>query len=96
MAEKDWIEEIKVRGAEAVDRIKELVNEGNVRRIVLKRENGEVLFELPMTAGVVAGGAVALMAPVIAAIGAAAAFLAHIRIEIHRSDDESDDESGED
>lgn len=96
MADKDWIEEIKVRGAEAVDRIKELVKEGNVRKIVLKRDNGEVLFELPMTAGVVAGGAVALVAPIIAAIGAAAAFLAHVRIEIHYSGDDSDDESDED
>lgn len=96
MADKDWIEEIKVRGAEAVDRIKELVKEGNVRKIVLKRENGEVLFELPMTAGVVAGGAVALMVPVIAAIGAAAAFLAHIRIEVHRSSDDSDEDSDDD
>lgn len=95
MADKDWIEEIRVRGAEAVDRVKELVKEGNVRKIVLKRENGDVLFELPMTAGVVAGGALALMAPVIAAIGAAAAFLAHVRIEIHRSGDDSDDDSDE-
>ncbi len=88
MAEKDWIEEIKVRGAEAVDRIKELVAEGNVKRIVLKKENGDVLFELPMTAGVLAGGAVTLIAPVVAAIGAAVAFLAHVKIEVHRSEDE--------
>jgi hypothetical protein len=40
-----------------------------------------------MTAGVLAGGAVTLVAPVIAAIGAAAAFLAHVKIEIHRSGD---------
>ena len=91
MAEKDWIEEIKIRGAEAVDRIKELVSDGNVRKIVLKKENGDVLFELPLTAGVLAGGAVTLMAPVIAAIGAAAAFLAHVRIEIHRSEDDSEE-----
>ena len=76
MPEKDWIEEIKVRGAEAVDRIKELVSEGNVRKVVLKKDSGEILFELPLTAGVLAGGAVTLIAPVIAAVGAAAAFLA--------------------
>ncbi len=92
MADKDWIEEIRVRGAEAVDRVKELFAEGNVRKVVLKKENGDILFELPLTAGVLAGGAVTLMAPVIAAIGAAAAFLAHVRIEIHRSEDEDDDE----
>ena len=87
MAEKDWVEEIKVRGAEAVDRIKELVAEGNVKRVVLKKENGDVLFELPLTAGVIAGGAVTLVAPVAAAIGAAVAFLSHVKIEIHRSED---------
>ena len=92
--EKDWIEEIRIRGTEAVERIKELVAEGNVRKIVLKKENDEILFELPLTAGVLAGGAVTLMAPVIAAIGAAAAFLAHLKVEIHRETD-SGDKSGE-
>ena len=93
--ERDWIEEIRVRGAETVDRVKELIAEGNVRKIVLKKENGEVLFELPMTAGVLAGGAVTLVAPVVAAVGAAAAFLAHVKIEVHRSEDAPDDESAD-
>ena len=91
--EKDWIEEIRIRGTEAVDRIKELVGEGNIRKIVLKKENNEILFELPLTAGVLAGGAVTLMAPVIAAIGAAAAFLAHVKVEIHREKDSDNTEN---
>ena len=93
MKNSDWVEEIRIRGNEAVDRVKELVSEGNVRKVVLKKENGEVLFELPMTAGVLAGGAVTLIAPVIAAIGAAAAFLAHVKIEVHRSKEDEDDEA---
>jgi len=95
MANRDWIEEIRVRGSEAVDRIKELVSEGNIRKVVLKKEDGEVLFELPLTAGVLAGGAITLVAPVIAAIGAAAAFLAHVKLEVHRSEDDGGGDEGD-
>ena len=94
VAERDFIEEIKVKGAELVDKIKELIKEGNVRKIVIKRENGETLLEIPMTAGVVAGGVVTLIAPVIAALGAAAAFLTSVKIEIHRTDESGDDGDG--
>ncbi|MFP4364938.1 MAG: DUF4342 domain-containing protein [Spirochaetia bacterium] len=82
-----WKDEFVVAGNKAVDRIKELIQEGNVRKIVLKKETGEVLFELPMNAGVAVGAGVTLMAPVIAAIGASAALLTKVKLEVHRLDE---------
>ncbi|MCG8454282.1 MAG: DUF4342 domain-containing protein [Spirochaetales bacterium] len=92
MAEKDWIQEVRIRGEEAVQRVKELVRDGNVRKVVVKKEDGEILFEIPLTVGALAGGAVALAAPLLAALGAATVFLAHITLEIHRVDDDSEND----
>lgn len=92
---KTWTEEIQVKGAELVEKIKELIKEGNIRKLILLKENGDVLFELPLTAGVAVGGALALMAPVLAAIGAMAALLTKVKVQIIRdadSDGEPDDE----
>ena len=77
MAE-DFKEEIKVRGEELLKKVKELVKEGNVRRIIIKNEDGKVLLEIPLTIGVVG---VALI-PIWAAIGALAAFAAHYTVEV--------------
>lgn len=91
--ERSWTEEISVKGSELVAKIKEIIKEGNVRKIILRKENGDVLFELPLTAGVAVGGALALMAPVLAAIGAMAALLTKVKVEIVRNkDDDSDKE----
>lgn len=74
-------EQHEVRGENLVDRIKELVREGNVRRIRVKNDDGRVLFEIPLTVGVVG---VALI-PVWVALGAIAALAAHYTIEVERS-----------
>lgn len=84
---KSWTEEIQVKGSELVNKIKDLIKEGNIRRLILRKENGDVLFELPLTAGVAVGGALALMAPVLAAIGAMAALLTKVRVQIIRDED---------
>jgi hypothetical protein len=92
--DRDWTEELTVTGQELVERIKKLVAEGNVRRLIIRKPDGETLLEIPLTAGVVAGGAVTIVAPVLAALGALAALLAEFRVEvIHTSqpDDEGDD-----
>ena len=75
---EDIREEIKVRGEELLKKLKEIVHEGNVRRIVIKNEDGETLLEIPLTLGVVG---VALI-PVWAAVGALAAYAAHYNVEI--------------
>jgi hypothetical protein len=84
------VEEFMVRGQEAVQRVKELVKEGNVRKVVIKNEDDKVLFEIPVTAGVVVGGALTLLAPVLAALGAAAALMARVKFEVHREDEGQD------
>jgi hypothetical protein len=75
-------EEFKVSGDEIVARIKELVHEGNVRRIIIKDADNRTLLEFPLTAGVIG---VALL-PVWAAIGAVIALAANCTIVVERRD----------
>ena len=93
-SERNWTEELTVTGQELVERIKKLVAEGNVRRLIIRKPDGDSLLEIPLTAGVVAGGAVTIMAPVLAALGALAALLTEFRIEVIRTDqpDREDDD----
>ena len=82
----DWTDEIMVTGNELVERIKKLVAEGNVRRLIIRKPDGESLLEIPLTAGVAVGGTVTILAPVLAALGALAALLAEFRVEVIRTD----------
>jgi hypothetical protein len=74
------IESIEVKGDDLVGRIKEIVHEGNVRRIIIKNDEGEKLIELPVTVGVIG----TLLAPPLAAVGAVAALVAKCTIEVER------------
>lgn len=76
-------EEYKVDGDAVVAKIKELIHQGNIRRILIKNEQGQILIEIPLTLGVV--GAVLL--PVWAAIGAIAALAVKLTIVVERVDD---------
>ena len=93
-SDRNWTEELTVTGQELVERIKKLVAEGNVRRLIIRKPDGDSLLEIPLTAGVVAGGAVTIMAPVLAALGALAALLTEFKIEVIRTDqpDREDDD----
>lgn len=71
---------IRLRGQAFVDKVKELIHEGNVRRLVIKSEQGDPVIEIPVTAGVVA----AVVAPVLTAIGAIAALANEWSIEVER------------
>jgi hypothetical protein len=75
-------EEHRVRGDQLVSKVKELIHEGNVRRITIKNEEGKTLIEIPLTLGVM--GAVLL--PVWAGIGAIAALVTNCSIEVERED----------
>jgi len=78
--EKVRIEEHNVSGDDLVAKVKELVHEGNIRRIIIKNEEGKTLIEVPLTLGVV--GAVLL--PILAAIGAIAALVADCTIVVEK------------
>jgi repressor of nif and glnA expression len=89
--EGTFTEQIEIAASELVDRTKELIEEGNVRRIIIRSQDDEVLLEVPLTAGVVVGGAVTIVAPVLAALGALAALLTRVKIEVVRTkQDETD------
>jgi hypothetical protein len=74
------LEEFKVLGKELVDKVREIIHEGNVRRIIIRDEHGHTFIEIPLT--VAAIGVVA--APILAAVGAIAAHLAHFTIIVER------------
>ena len=76
-------EEFKVKGEDLVRRVRELIREGTVRRIIIKDDQGKTYFEIPLTFGVVG----ALLAPVWAAIGAVAALASNFTIEIVKKED---------
>jgi uncharacterized protein DUF4342 len=78
-------EEHKVSGERLVTRVKELIREGNVRRIIVKNEDGETIMELPLTLGVVS----ALLLPALVALGAIAALAAHYTLEVERQEAET-------
>ena len=80
MANQTRREEFKVNGERLVEKIKQLVKEGNIRRIIIKDEKGEVIMELPMTIAVVG----TVLAPVLAAVGALAALLTSCTIVVER------------
>jgi hypothetical protein len=86
--ERSWSEEVEVAGAELVDRVKKLAAEGQVRRIRITEPDGDLVLEIPLTIGAVAGGALVLAAPILAAIGALAAFVTRVKIEVVREGDE--------
>jgi hypothetical protein len=78
--EKVTTEEYQVKGDDLLHKVKELVHEGNIRRLTIKNEEGERLIEVPLTLGVV--GIVLL--PVLAAIGAIAALVADCTIIVEK------------
>ena len=82
--EKTFTEEFQLRGEQVVAKIKELVHEGNIRRVAIKNEEGRVLIDIPLTFGVVG----ALLAPQLAALGAIAALLTQCTIVIEKAEKE--------
>ncbi len=87
---RTWTETIEITGGELVDRVKNLINEGNVRRLIIRRPDDSVLLEVPLTAGAAVGAAVTLLLPILAALGALAALLAKIKVEVVRTTGEDE------
>ena len=76
-------EEFRVKGEELVEKVKQLIHEGNVRRLIIKDAEGKVYLEIPVTFGLIG----ALIAPMLAAVAAIAAMVADLKIEVVRSDE---------
>lgn len=86
MADPIRTEEFRVDGDKVVSKVKELVEEGNVRRLILKTDDGKPLIEVPLTMGVLGVGLGVMLAPVWAAIGAIAAMVAKLTVVVERVD----------
>lgn len=82
------IDEIEVEGRELVKRVQELLREGNVRKVRIKDSTGRYLLEIPLTAGVVLGGVIALSSPPMLALGVLAGFVTKIELEVIREVEE--------
>lgn len=84
--ETNYKSEFKVTGEELLAKIKELIHEGNVRKIIIKNEKGETYLEIPIAFGLIG----TILAPVFAAIGALAALAANFTIGVERKEDEQE------
>jgi hypothetical protein len=82
MNEKTHTEEFRVDGEKIVSKIKELLHEGNIRRVIIKDKDGKILMEIPVTIGVVG----VLIAPQLAALGAIAALLTEATVVVEKSE----------
>jgi hypothetical protein len=87
------VEVIEIEGKELVKRVKELIHEGNIRKLTIRDSGGKYLLEVPLTVGIVAGGVLALASPIMTALSAVAGFVANVQIEVVRIEEES--EAGE-
>lgn len=79
-SKKENTEEFKLSGDDIVKKVKELIEEGNARKIIIKNEKGKVMLEVPLTIGAVG----AVIAPVLAAVGALAALLTKCTIVVEK------------
>lgn len=88
-----FFEEIKVTGQDLMDKVKEVVEEGNARRVIIKNNKGKTLLEVPLSMGVVGMGAAYVLAPFLSAISFFALYLTDcsIIVERYQEDEESSD-----
>jgi hypothetical protein len=75
-------EEFKVQARDLVDKVRELVRQGNVRRVIIKDDKGRTFIEIPVTVAAIG----VLAAPVLAAIGAMAALVAHFTLVVEKAE----------
>lgn len=83
-----FIEEIELAVDGLNERVKELLQEGNVRRLIIRKVNGDKLLEIPLTAGVAVGSVIAIIWPVIATAVAVTGLLTRIKIQVVRKWDD--------
>jgi hypothetical protein len=89
MGLQDFIEEVQVLGRDLVDKVRTLIHEGNVQRIIIKDEHGHTFIEIPVTFAAL--GVIA--APVLAAVGAISALVAKFTIVVERSEPKDSSQS---
>lgn len=82
--QRTWYEEFTVSGAQLLSQVKALIDEGNVRRVFIKNQDGRTLLEIPLTAGVAITAVTTVLAPALVAVGAIAALLSQVTVGVER------------
>ena len=77
-------DEFQIAGDNFLAMVRELIDEGNVRRIILRNEDGTTLFEVPLTAGVAASVLTIVFAPRLVAVAAIAALVSRVTLVVER------------
>ncbi len=95
------VENIEIASGQLVDKVKELFEESNARKVIIRNSDGNELMTIPLTLGIVGGGLLAAWLPVLAAVGALAAVVTKVQLEVIREVDadavvESDDADSSD
>lgn len=81
------VEEFKLNGDDLTKKVRELIQQGNARRIVIKNDEGHTLIEIPLTVGVVGGTIGVALFPVVAAVGAIGAMVARLTLVVEKKED---------
>lgn len=82
----DTQEEFKLSGADLLGKVKELIQAGKARKLIIKSESGNALLEIPLNVGVAGAAALTLLAPVLVAVGALAGVLTKCSIVVVKKD----------
>ncbi|PPF42276.1 hypothetical protein C5B85_17210 [Pseudoclavibacter sp. AY1F1] len=91
---KNGYEEFKVSGENLLGKVKELIHEGNVRRVFIKNDDGTTLLEIPLSAGLAVTVVAAALAPVLVAVGAIAALVTQVTVGVDRRGTDSSSDGG--
>ncbi|CFX27386.1 Domain of unknown function DUF4342 [Syntrophomonas zehnderi OL-4] len=81
-----WAEEIEIAVEGLAERVKELIQEGNVRRLIIRKMNGDLLLEIPLTAGVAVGAVLTYLLPLLVGLVAVTGLLTRVKIQVIRDD----------
>ena len=84
--EKSNHESFKVTGDEILSKVKEIIKEGNARKIIIKNEKDEIIMEFPLTIGAIG----VVLAPIFAAVGTLAALATHCTIIVEKRNNENE------
>jgi hypothetical protein len=82
-------EQFEVKGEDLMGKVRDLAHEAGVRRIILKRDDGSALIEIPLPAGLAVTVLTAAVAPVLVAVGAVAALLSKVTLVVERDEDDA-------
>ncbi len=84
MGERPFSEQLEVAGEELASKVRELVKQGNIRKLIIRSADGRILLQLPLTLGVVVGGGLAFFYPMLALLSFIGGLVARVHIEIIR------------